>query len=335
MAKFEIITIGGAVRDITFFTNQGKIFATPEDLTAQKMLAFEYGAKIKINEAHSTLGGGAANTAVSFSRLGFKTASIVRVGKDEDGKHIVNKLKKERVNCQLVQIDNKTRTGFSFILAVDKKDREHIAFVYRGANENLIFDPKKVNSLQANWLYLTSFSGSHWLKEMKNFFEFAKKQNIKVAWNPGILQLQAGKKILSTFLENTTALILNKDEAIELVLSGMKVGRRNPHYLNRPIYLLNILKDWGPKIVVVTEDKNGAWAYDGKKMYHQKAKKVKVVNTTGVGDAFGSSFIAGLIKNKGDVITSLKWGMANSAAILGKMGSQTGLLTLKELEKDL
>ena len=88
MAKFEVITIGGAVRDIIFYTNQGKLFATPNNLTAQKMLAFEYGAKINAPEAYYNLGGGAANTAVTFARLNFKTAVVAPFGRDPDPPYI-------------------------------------------------------------------------------------------------------------------------------------------------------------------------------------------------------------------------------------------------------
>ena len=333
MSKFDIITIGGAVRDTTFYTNQGKIFATPNNLTAQKMLGFEYGAKINIPEVYRNLGGGAANTAVSLSRLGFKTATITRIGNDEDGKNILSKFKKNKVNTNFVQLDNKVQTGFSCILSMSKMDREHIAFLHRGANENLILQTQKIKDLKTPWFYITSLSGYGWLKTLKQIMAFAKNKKIKIAWNPGNLQLQAGKKVLANFLKQTSVLILNKDEAIELVLSGIKIGKRDPKYLNRPLYLLNILRDWGPKTVVITDGKKGAWAYDGKTIYQQKIKKTKAVDTTGVGDAFGSSFIAGFINTKGNVEQSLKWGIANSASVIKKVGAQNGLLTLKELKK--
>ena len=337
MAKFEVITIGGAVRDIIFYTNQGKLFATPNNLTAQKMLAFEYGAKINAPEAYYNLGGGAANTAVTFARLNFKTAVVARLGRDQDAHDICQGFKKEKIARDFVQIDPAVHTGSSFIIAINKKDREHVAFMDRGANNNLAFPPTKQKRLDANWFYLTSFSGDQWLKSLTAFFKFTKtkKRKIKIAWNPGNLQLQAGQKILAPFLKQTEVLILNKDEAIELVLSGIKIGRRHPRYLNRPLYLLNILKDWGPKLVVVTAGEQGAWVFDGKKIYRQKIKKGKVVDTTGVGDAFGSAFVAGLIRHHGRIDQALIWGMLNAAGVCGQVGAQNGILTLNELKRKL
>lgn len=335
MTNFDIVTIGGVVRDVNFYTNQGKIFATPENLTAQRMLAFEYGAKITVKEVYRGLGGGAANTAVSLARLGFKIAIITRIGKDEISQEIIKKLKKEGINPNFIQQDNKLPTGFSFILGTDKKEREHIVFTYRGANENLNFNPKNFSLLHSRWFYLTSLAGKNWLVNLKQIFDFAKTRSTNIIWNPGTLQLQAGEKILANFLKQTKILILNKDEAIELVLSGIKLGRKNPNYLNKPIYLLNILREWGSKIVVITDGIKGAWAWSGEKIYHQKIIKAKTIDTTGVGDSFGAAFLAGLITSKNDVKKALKWGMINSAANVKEIGAQTGLLTKKELEKKL
>jgi len=333
--NFDVISLGGAVEDIIFYTDKGKIIPTPQDLTAQRVVAFEYGAKINAKEIAFGVGGGAANSAVAFARLGLKTAVIARLGLDDAGQKIRRALKKEKVNTDYLQGDSAQRTGFSLIVVVDKRDYEHVLFANRGANERLVFNPAKYNRLDCRWLHVTSLSGADWLKNLKAIFAFAGQQNIKVSWNPGNLQLQAGKKVLAGFLRATQVLSLNKDEAIELVISGIKLGRKNPNYLNRPLYLLNILQEWGPKIVVITDGPKGAWVYDGKKIYHQKIFKSKVINTLGVGDAFNSGFLAGLMVEKNNIGSALKWGMANSSTVVSKAGAQAGLLSRSELLKKI
>ncbi|MFA5021587.1 MAG: carbohydrate kinase family protein [Patescibacteria group bacterium] len=329
---FDIVTIGGVVKDVIFYTDQGKFFSTPDNLTAQKMLAFEYGSKIDIKESYLSIGGGAANSAVSFSRLGCKTAIIAKTGNDALGQEIIKKLNKEGVNTSLVHLDSKSNTGLSLILTVTKGEREHIAFVDRGANKFLTLNKNNFSGIKTNWFYLTALAGKNWPGNLKAIFGFAAQNKIKIAWNPGSFQLQAGKKALAGFLKQTEVLILNKDEAIELVLSGIKIGRKNPTFLNKPVYLLNILQEWGSKIVVITNGKKGAWVHDGKNIYHQKIVKAKVINTVGVGDAFGSAFLAGLLA-KNNISKALKWGMINSGSVVTKVGAEAGLLTLKELLK--
>jgi sugar/nucleoside kinase (ribokinase family) len=334
MKKFKVMTIGGVLQDITFHTDKGKVIYTPENLTSQKLLAFEYGAKIETKDAHLNIGGGLANVSVSLSKLGIDVTAISRVGEDEAGKDIINTLSKEKVDVKHFQIDKQSHTGFSFILATEKKEKEHVAFSYRGANENFQFQPNnyKVNP---DWIYLSSLSGKNWQANATKIFKHATSQKVNIAWNPGLKQLQAGKRVIGEYLKKTTALFLNKDEAIELVLSGMRLGRKNPNHLNRPVYLLNILHDWGPKLVVITCGDKGAFAYDGEKIYKQSAAKVKVMDTTGVGDAFASAFLAGYLYENGDTAKALRWGAYNSESVIKEIGSQRGLLSFKQIQEKI
>ena len=335
MSKFNVVTIGSAVKDIIFYTTGGKIILTPHNLTAQKMLAFEYGAKNDITASAHGFGGGAANSAVTFSRLKLKTAIVASVGRDIIGQEISSHLRQERINTSFIQQQSKQLTAMSFIVSADRKDEEHIVFTDRGASSDLICDQHSLSGVTTDWLYLTGLTGAKAAKNISAIFNLAGKKKFKIAWNLGAQQLQAGKRNLSAFLRQTEVLILNKDEAIELALSGIRLGRKNPNHLNRPVYLLNILHDWGPKIVVITDGKKGAYAYDGRKIYKQSAARVKVVNTIGVGDAFGSAFVASLMYTKNNITQALRWGMANSGSVVATVGAQAGILTLTQLKEKI
>lgn len=334
MAQIDIITFGSAVRDVTFITKHGRVFNTPEDLTSQKMLAFEFGSKMHITESYKTLGGGATNAAVCLQRLGFSVAACVRVGDDHDGMDIKETLSSEGVATTMIQRDDKHDTGLSFIIMTDKRERDRTLFFNLGANEHLTTTHLKKSRIKPEWVYVASLCGSHWDKNLKAIFSFAQRTKARVAWNPGHQQLQKGYAALKPYLAKTSILTLNKDEAIELVLSGVTVGSRNPTHLNKPMYLLNILHEWGPSIVVITEGKKGAWIYDGNEMHHQKIKKSKVVDTTGVGDAFGATFVAGY-QYTGDPKKAAQWSMINTASVVQKVGAQNGLLTKKDITKKL
>jgi sugar/nucleoside kinase (ribokinase family) len=56
------------------------------------------------------------------------------------------------------------------------------------------------------------------------------------------------------------------------------------------------------------------------------------VDTTGIGDSFNSSFLAGLEIYKGDIQKSLELGAKNSASVISQQGAQNGLLTIKDLK---
>ena len=332
MKKVDVVTIGGAVRDITFYTDAVKIVSTPQNLTSQRLLTVEYGTKVYPTESYFNLGGGAANSAIAFARLGFKTTAVVRLGKDEDAHDIFCRFQAEGIDTDFLQYDSRNHTGISFIISRSKKDRDYTAFVNRGANNHLALPKDLSKQLAGRWVYLTSLGGPNWPQALTQVFNYSQTTGAKIAWNPGQMQIQAGKKKLEKFLAQTDVLILNKDEAIELVLSGVRTGRQNPTHLNRPVYLLNILKEWGPKIVIITGGRKGAWAFDGKQIIFQKGRHVKTVDTTGVGDAFGSTVVVGLTLTK-DLKRALRWAAVNAASVCTHVGAQHGLLTINDLKK--
>lgn len=342
--KFDILTIGGAVQDITFFTSDGVVLENPlKDPTRLKLLAFEYGAKMKIDEANFSFGGGAQNAAVGFARLGFKVAAMVSVGDDGIGENIVQNLKINKVNTNFVQKIKNAGTGFSFVLT-DKKTSEHVIFSYRGASSELAVSESVLKKISPRWIYLTSLSGGWENNVMHGIFGYKNKSQTMLAWNPGVRQLAAGFEKLKKYLRAADVLILNKDEATELAISaGRCAERKGVEILAKELYgaiydyekiplsppLRKGEQQFG--IVVITDGKNGAYAYDGEKIYYAPIIDVKRVDTTGVGDAFGSSFVAGLELYKGNIQKSLELGILNTSSVVGKVGAENGLLYRKDI----
>jgi len=329
--KYDVITLGGATEDITFSTNEGILINNKNDLLRQKLLAFEYGAKIKIDSSHSSFGGGAANAAVCFSRLGLKVACLISVGSDSRGQRVIKNLKNQGVEMSLVQKTVGAETGYSFLLV--GPGNEHIVFSNRAANNNLRISNVDLQNLkQTKWVYMTSLSGK-WQQVLNKIFSLKRS---KIAWNPGHRQILSGVNYIGKYLAKTEVLIINKDEAIELVSSINKYRQASNQFFIRLANLLRTLSDTGIKIVVITDGKNGAQAYDGKKIYRQVAIKERVrVNTTGVGDAFGSSFIAGLELFKGDIKKAMLLGATNTSSVVSHVGAQSGLLTKREILKSM
>jgi sugar/nucleoside kinase (ribokinase family) len=324
--KYDFITIGGTTEDITVFTNEGTVIENKDNVLQQRLFAFEYGAKIKVEAAYSTFGGGASNAAVCLSRLGFKTAAMVAVGGDERGQRIMTNFVAHNVSTSLMQVIKNESTGFSFLLV--GQEHEHVVFSNRAANNNLRVGPKEVRDLNyANWIYMTSLSGD-WKKILDSVF----KAKARVAWNPGHVQLHAGFKSIGKYLAKTAVLSVNQDEAIELVITNPKYKDKNLKFLNNIKNLLTVIRDCGPEIVLITRGQDGADVYDGNKFYHQDILNEKSrVDTTGVGDAFGSTFIAGLEFFSGDIQKALYLSSKNTASVIAEQGAQNGLLTKRQI----
>lgn len=330
--KFDFITVGGSTEDITFYTREGSIIYNKEDVLRQRLIAFEYGAKLKIDRSYSTFGGGAANASVCLARLGFKSAAMVAIGHDSRGDSVIKNFKHHKVNTSLVQRKKDIETGFSLLLV--GQSNEHVVFSNRAANRYLSIGSKEVRNLdRSKWVYMTSLSGK-WKQVLQNVF----KTKARVAWNPGHIQLHSGFKTIGKYMKKTHVLTVNKDEAIELVVTNPKYAHKDVKFLNNNKNLLQVIRDCGPKIVVVTNGRFGADAYDGENFYHQDIiKEKKRMDTTGVGDAFGSTFIAGMELYNDDIQKAMLLSAFNTASVISQQGAQNGLLTktgiLKKMKK--
>ena len=117
---FDVVTIGTATRDVYITSPSFKALKDPKHLEALGFPTGEaeclaLGAKIDIEVPVFTMCGGAINSAVTFSRLGFKTAASFKVGNDEFGDALVGLLKKEKI-FPIVSRDTSVGTAYSTIL---------------------------------------------------------------------------------------------------------------------------------------------------------------------------------------------------------------------------
>ena len=310
--QFDLVCVGGATVDISFYSKEGELIPAGGN-AKQKMLAFEYGSKIVADRVYTTCGGGAANCSVGAARLGLKTAAIVKIGDDSNGQIIAKNLKDNKVSTELIKLDPQASSGFSVILTIDNPAKEHIAFIHRGANSKL--SAKDIATAPTDWYYVTSLPSDSWQEIMSKLVKIGKN----IVWNPGNEQLKDIPAI-KKFLPHIKLLMVNHLEALEFRKLKDVKG------------LLVHLHSFGPKLVVITDGASGAYAFDGKKYYFMKATSKKVINTLGVGDAFGSGLTSALIYDK-NLKDALSWGIKNSASVVGEIGAQAGLLTKKQIEK--
>lgn len=320
---YDVVTFGSATRDIVIRTAAGKLITTNHDPLANKLLGFEYGAKISVLHTYDNFGGGACNVAVGLAKLGLRTACRVNLGRDLDGLKIKKNLKAAKISGELISWDRKERTDLSVVIIDEKGGGDHVVFADKNASNNLNLGRKRFAS---KWIYIASLTGE-WLKLLREIVDLAAKKEIKIAFNPGLAQLSSGYEGLREILHDVEILILTLDEAIELILSKNK---------NFSLLAGNIARElfsWGPKIVVITEGAKGASAYDGQELNFQEAVKVsEVADTTGAGDAFSAAFLGAIALGK-DIRTALLWGVKNGASMIKDYGAQTGLLTREEIEK--
>lgn len=311
---YDVICVGSATVDVFAKTKFSELIKIFDKKGETDLLAYPAGSKILIEELNFTTGGGATNTAVALARLGNKVACICKTGAGANAEKVEKHLKRENVDISLLVKDKKGRTGFSIILDSLEHDRTILAF--KGSNNTLGFNEINLKKLNTKWFYFSTMMDKSF-KTLEKLAKYAQKNKIKIAFNTSPYLAKKGAKYLKTILERTEIFILNKEEASSIA-PGKTIGD-----------LLKNIRKLGPKIIVITDGKNGATAYDGHFAYHSVPHDVKVVETTGAGDAFASSFLSGMLK-KNNIEFAMKLATTNSESVITRHGAKTGLLRWNE-----
>lgn len=327
--KHDFICIGGATRDISFFTNDGILMDRKHDIKVQKILAFAAGAKVKVDKFFYSFGGGAANAASYLSHFGFKTAVLAALGNDENSQLITDNLRAQAVDTRFLEKFKKEESGASFILI--SPGGERIIFAQRGANRCLTISNHQAAALQKSPnIYIASLSGN-WLSALRRIFSSI-SASARVFWNPGHTQYLQGVDPLQAFIKKATVLASNKDEAIDLVVNSPGYKHLRFSFLNKTENLLKIMHSFGPRIALITMGAEGVMAFDGHRIYSRPIfENKKCIDVTGVGDVFNSSFAAGFAIYNGDIDKSLELALRSASSKVAYLGAQGALAVIPNL----
>ena len=349
----KILTIGGATQDVFIHYKKTEVVEFKSEDKHRSCLLLEEGTKIEITNLHYATGGGATNSAVTFSRLQNQVTTICKIGSDYQGTFILDTLKNESIDHSYISQDPILSTGISFIIPSLSGDRTILA--YRGANTALqekdipahLYDTSDV-------VYITSLSGEA-SSLLLPITQQAHAKNILVANNPGKSQLEAGAETLCQALPYIDILILNAKEANIFMLSLLQTEQKLEKFMQQkpkkneyvptllnPIMYKNIcfnlvdfcklVSSYGPKIVVVTNGKEGVYIAHENTMYFHESIEIEITNTVGAGDAFGSCFVASLAMRH-SIEESLVRGILNATSVISYLNAKEGILTKKQLDK--
>lgn len=315
--QFDLISIGDMVTDafIKLFNDQAQTYKNDQG----KWLIMPFATKLPFDFAEIIEGvGNASNAAVASARLGLRTAFVTNVGGDQYGRDMIAALTKNGVDHRFVRINSDKKSNYHYVLWY-KDERtiliKHEEYDYQWPKLTLQEAPK--------WMYFSSISEhaipyhdqvSDWLDE---------NPGVKLAFQPGTFQMEAGVERLKRIYKRSEVLIVNREEAVT-------VGGGNHDDINDLLARLHAL---GPRIVVVTDGPDGAYASDGTNRFKMPLypDPAPPYERTGAGDAFAATFVAALAKGN-TIEGALQWAPINSMSVVQKVGAQAGLLTESELE---
>lgn len=302
----QIVTVGAAVQDVFLSNSDAFMPVCVNPDTCFEML--EVGSKADVNSIYFSTGGGATNAAVTFARQGLSASFMGVIGRDPAGQAVLDDLDKENVNTSLIKYSDKFNTGYSVLLV--SPNGERTILTYRGASTHYSLKDLSLDDVVADWLYVTTLSGS--MKALNQLFTQAKAAGTKIMFNPGKKELAQSQE-LRGLLEDVDVLLANKQE-MQQMFEGKELQELVMHALNVV------------PVAIATDGKNGVVASDGEALIRAGLyEDGPVLDATGAGDAFGSGFLSQWAQGKG-LRQSIVFASANSTSVVSQMGAKSGLL---------
>ena len=304
----RILSLGSALQDIYLIDHDDFVGGKVDG--ADKLTHIDIGSKVDIDKISFEVGGGGTNAAVSFARHGHEAIFTGNIGEDPAGQAIENVLDEEGIDTSYIVHEEGAKTGVSVIL-LDTKSGERTILTCRGASKKFSnLDENDLDLIKPDWMYVTTLRGD--MDTLLRYFEKAHEIGCKIMFNPGKLEIKEKKKLLG-LLEDVDILLVNKAEAAEIVPG--KVLEELLAHLSAYV-----------KTVIITTGAMGAIATNGEETYRFGIyEDVKVKDTTGAGDAFGSGFLAHYAAGN-SFKDSLIFGSANSTSVVTKLGAKAGIL---------
>jgi len=300
MTRFDVIGFGALNVDKLFKVN--KIASAEEE---SFVTSFE-----------EACGGSAANTMVGLARLGCKVGFIGKVAEDREGKMLFEDFRGESVDTNGITTVKHGRSGTAMGF-VDKRG-ERALYVDPGVNDTIEFgEINKGYVFQTRFLHLTSFVGQKSFQTQKRLVKTLPRE-VKVSLDIGELYARKGVRALEPIMNGTFVMMPNAKEL--QILTKKADYKRNAE----------VLLEKGVKIIAVKLGNKGCYVTDGKESSMVEAFKVKVVDTTGAGDAFCAGFLYGLISNRSLYECGRLGNFVASRGIM-KMGARAGLPRLSDL----
>lgn len=346
----KVLTVGGAMIDTIAVIANERIERMTMRNADTSFLLLEEGRKNEAEDISTHCGGGAVNAAVALARLGHDVAALIKLGQDARAETVLSRLAEESVSTRFALRDARAPTGASVL--VSAHDRNAAIFTFRGANT--LLEPKdlKKDAFAADLVYVSSLSNES-ADNFPQVVELAKGAGALVATNPGIRQLSARQGPFRDVIGKIDILAFNRHEAGALVpwliahageggrLLEHRHGETMPDLARRGLvaggFELSLagffsgLHKLGPRWVVVTDGRDGAYVSAPTGILHCPAPAVTVAGTAGAGDAFNATFAAGIAEAASAEDAALA-AAANAASVLGHIDTQTGLLRRTDLD---
>lgn len=324
MSQFDVYGIGNALVDTEYKVTDEFIGETEFDKGVMTLIDAPQRAKLinQLDEKYDVIeqcgGGSAANTMVAVAQLGAKSFYSCKVANDATGDFFMKDLAAAGVETNL---DKGRSDGVSGeCISMVTPDAERSMMTHLGISEALSTTELDEAALKnSRYLYIEGYlvTSPTAMAAARRAQDVAREAGVIVSLtlsDPAIVE--NFKAAFDEFAENGVDLIFcNEDEAMIWTAS------------QTPEEAFSKLKTVA-NMAVMTQGKDGAMTWDGKTEAHAPGVAADAVDTTGAGDIFAGSFLAGISQGQ-----SFQEAATLSNRLAAKLVSQFGArLKLEEVE---
>lgn len=263
-------------------------------------------------------GGKGFNQGIAAKRAGADITMVTKIGRDTFADVALNKLKEENMSAEYVFVTDDVPTGTALIMVDEKTSQNQIMVTLSACDTFNDADIEKITPIiQKSGYLLTQLETN--VDGIEKVIHIAKQNNVKVVLNPAPIQ-----PISDEIYKKIDIITPNEVEAS--ILTGVEI--KTPE---DALKAAEILMNKGVSNVVVTLGKRGVLAVttDKHQLFHNY--DVKVLDTTGAGDAFNGGFVTALAEGK-DIFDACFFGNIVSNLSVTKLGTSIAMPSREEID---
>lgn len=297
------------------------------------MISSNTGTLVESEGFLKKFGGASGNTAAGLAKLGLPVNIIAKVGDDPFGHFLKKTLEDNGVNTSPIVMSDNDRTTLAFVSLDAQGSRDF--FFYLGAHQSIT--PQEVNlPEETGILHFGSLTQTNAMcrKATDKLLRQARKIGAIVSYDPNLREslwgdLEEAKKIMLETSKKVDVFKISQEEAYFLA------GRGRIQDLAEELFSKNL------DILFVTLGSQGVYYKTAQHAGFVSTIKVKVIDTTGAGDAFNAGQLSAVYQSgkrfsqmtKEELESNIKRANIIAALTTTKKGATSAFPTKGEIAK--